>query len=251
MKNLLIQFLCKPTALALAMLLGFTVTFINSSPADAALKKYEQRRSNVLQFLTTSPRAEYRSVPSRGKAIIDDDGTGSPVLKKMLEGTGRAYGVAPQSSTTLVPSLSAGFIFVKLTYVRGPAGGTVGSGSTSSEIDWATTSGWTVTGGDWCNANPPYICDLARREYQETVSGVLNSLNFDIGTWIFHGTGYTSDTGFILLTSPTSLGNMVQWTRGSLSQDGTVPALPLLGVGTIAVSVVAMGIASVRRRNRP
>ena len=36
--------------------------------------------------------------------------------------------------------------------------------------------------------------------------------------------------------------------RGEKVNDGTVPALPLLGIGAIGVSVFAVGIASIRRR---
>ena len=36
--------------------------------------------------------------------------------------------------------------------------------------------------------------------------------------------------------------------RGALSQDATVPALPLFGIGAVGVSVLAMGVATLRKR---
>ena len=78
---------------------------------------------------------------------------------------------------------------------------------------------------------------------------VLLSTNYDVGTWPFHGTGFLHPEGYINRTGTVNLGNLVVFWRGKDLNDGTVPALPLLGIGAVGVSVFAMGIASIRRRN--
>ena len=37
--------------------------------------------------------------------------------------------------------------------------------------------------------------------------------------------------------------------HGSVETSGQVPALPLLGIGAVGVSVIAMGMASLRKRS--
>ena len=42
---------------------------------------------------------------------------------------------------------------------------------------------------------------------------------------------------------------MEEWLmRGAEIADGTVPVLPLFGIGAVGVGVFAMGVASLRRR---
>ncbi|MCH2173949.1 hypothetical protein MK489_24475 [Myxococcota bacterium] len=234
---------------ALMMTLG--VTSLSSSPAEAALKKYSLNRSQLLHYLQTSPRAEYRSTTSAGVGLVSDDGNGSPVLKKFTIGAGTLAGL-PGGSTTITPGLSGGFIYYKATQFEGPPPVT-GSGAVDTSINWGNSASWSITGGIWCNSNPTYICDLAQVQLNATVPAELLSTDYDIGRWVFHGTGFTQPDetdGFIWRTGPTAPGNIRYWIRGEGDQDGTVPALPLLGLGTIGVSVIAMGVASIRRNRK-
>ena len=125
-----------------------------------------------------------------------------------------------------------------------------GTGSTTdgSAINWGQVSGWTTSGGTWCNANPTYVCDLAQVGLNNTIPSQLVSTNYDwsISPWTFHGTGFTS-VGFLVRTSTDNLGNQTNIWRGGENQDGTVPAIPLIGIGAVGLSVFMMGLAGMRR----
>ena len=214
--------------------------------ATGALKKYTVKRQMLLHYAVTSPHVEWRSLGGVGRAIVDESGA-DPILKKLVT-------IRTSSGTTLVPGLSGGIIWFNRESVEGPGPDQVGTGSSASTITWGDVQGWTITGGTFCMAAPSYICSMAAAVHEETVDAALHSTHYDIGTWTFHGTGFrhqhsgeTSD-GFIYRTAGSTPGNLQYHYVGSPDQDGTVPALPLLGIGAVGVSVFAMGVASVRRR---
>ena len=221
------------------------VVLLTGPAADASLQKYEMGLKTLSQFFTTSPKAQFFESADTGAALIDESGS-NPILKKLVFGNSSPAG----GITVIVPGLSGGFIFLKGFATQGPSPGQTGSGSTASSINWGNTIGWTITGGNFCHSIPSYICTLAQRADLATVPTPLISTNFDSGTWVFHGTGFTSD-GFISFTSttqPGTFGNANTWLRGQTDNDATVPAIPLLGIGAIGVSVIAMGIATARRQ---
>jgi len=210
--------------------------------ASAALKKYVVRTRALIMFAETSPTVEFISSASTpGIGLIDESGA-NPILRKLVQiarGPGR---------TTLVPGLTNGFIWFHGFTEQGPGPDKSGVGGTDSSIDWGNLSGWTITGGTYCHSNPSYICGLAAAVDMETVATDFLSDNYDIGTWTFHGTGFTMTLPYVTRTGKTDLGNSMFFLFGAAHQDGTVPTLPLLGIGAVGVSVFAMGIASIRRR---
>ena len=209
--------------------------------ASAALKKYDVRRRVVISYAETSPETEYISGAGIGVGLIDESGA-NPILTKLVLVGGGA------GRTTLVPSLTNGFIWTHFVTKEGPSGGQSGVGGTGSSINWGNLTGWTVTGGSFCHSVPSYICDYAVAEDLATVSPDFLSNNYDIGTWTFHGTGFLHPGGHVQRTGKTGLGNSQFFMWGSGANDGTVPALPLLGIGAVGLSVFAMGVASIRRR---
>ena len=221
-------------------------------PAQAALKKYAVRSLSLAQFDDSSPAVEMYgrdSPPAKGgstpSSVVTIDETGAdPVLKRMVWITGGG------GETIIVPTLSGGFIWINTESTQGPSPDQVGTGSTSSSITWGDVAGWTITGGTFCHAAPSYVCSFALVAHDATADPPFNSTHYDIGTWTFHGTGFTANTeaGWIYFTSTSGIGNQMILLRGAQRQDGTVPALPLLGIGAVGVSVLAMGVASVRRR---
>ncbi len=223
------------------LLVSFGVLAFLTPAAAAALKKYHVRHRLQLNYSDTSPRVEFRSAVGPGVALIDDDGSGNPVLKKLLlidGGNGR---------TVQVPCLGCKFWF-KHTTREGPSPGQQGAGGIASTIDWGTLSDWTLTGGTYCRAVPTYLCGYASALNLGTVDSEVYSDEYDLGTWTFHGTGFTGN-GYIYRTAVEGgLGNLLWFLRGAKVKDGTVPALPLLGVGAVAVGVFALGVVSIRRR---
>lgn len=228
------------------LVIALGVGLLTGPAANASLQKYKISYSTLSHFFSTSPKAQYLSSADAGPGLIDESGP-NPILRKLV------YGNAPGTSggiTIIVPELSGGFIFLNGFGLEGPGPDQTGTGSTASSIDWGNTIGWTITGGNFCHSIPSYVCNLAQRADLATVPAPLISTNFDSGTWVFHGTGFTS-AGFITFTSttkPGTPGNANTWLRGHADNDGTVPAIPLLGIGAIGVSVIAMGIATARRQ---
>ena len=132
---------------------------------------------------------------------------------------------------------------------QGPAGDQAGTGRTSASITWGDVGGWTVTGSTFCHADPSYICSLANFVQDDTIDPLLQSSHYDIGTWLFHGTGFGA-TPFIYRTAVSYPGNQVYVVRGALHRDGSVPALPLLGLGAVASSIIILGASGLRRGGR-
>ena len=225
--------------IGLAALITFGLTAL---PADAALKKYAVRARTLAHFSDSSPHVF--NVPTQpgapsSKGVIDESGA-SPVLKKLVM-------IGVLRLTTIVPSISGGFIWLNTKSISGPGNNQTGTGSTATSITWGDATGWTITGGSFCQANPSYICSLAKATHETTTDTTLISSHYDIGTWTFHGTGFTA-TPYISFTSTSDVGNNQVFLRGLERADGTVPALPLLGLGAVGVSLIAMGFSSRRRR---
>ena len=223
-------------------LISLGLVLFMAPDASAALKKYLVRTRALIMYAETSPRVEFISSGSVGGVGLIDESGANPVLEKLIivaRGPGR---------TTLVPGLTNGFIWFHGFTEQGPPSGVTGTGGTDSSINWGNMSGWTITGGTYCHSVPSYICGLATAVDQETVATAFLSGNYDIGTWTFHGTGFDMPLPYISRTGKTDLGNSTTFLFGPTANDGTVPALPLLGIGAVGVSVFAMGVASIRRR---
>ena len=227
-------------------LVSLGVVALIAPGASAALKKYKVNRRTLIQYAQTSPKVELLSgnvEPFLGVGVIDESGA-SPVLQKLIMVVGGG------GRTTLVPQLTNGFIFFNGFSEEGPSSGQVGIGTGTGDgqsINWGNLTGWTISGGTFCHSMPSYICDYAVAENLGTVETAFLSNNYDVGTWTFHGTGFLHD-GYINRTGSTDFGNHMYFIRGGENNDGTVPALPLLGIGAVGVSVFAMGVASIRRR---
>ena len=227
---------------ALITLCAFVaICALATAPATAALKKYDVRGTTLTHFITASPEVE-RTFPDPKDpdvAVIDESGA-SPVLKKLLY-------LSDNHRTIIFPQLSGGFVFFSLKISEGPEANQTGTGSTASSITWGLATGWTLTGGQWCNSVPSYICTLGNVVSEATVDPFLESTAFDIGTWTFHGTGFraTPQVNFTTVDP----GNSMRIIRGALAQDGTVPAVPLVGIGAVGASLIAMAWSALRRRS--
>ena len=228
--------------------------------ADAAIKKYRVRGPNINNSPTNSPNPNF--TPSAGPvqakthpgqvSLIDDSNPTNPVLKKYLNDV-----VLSTVTITLDPETgSAAFFATSFTAGAGGDGihqGTpapfTGTGSTASgsSIAWGVVTGWTVSGNEWCNANPPIICSLASRINEETQKAPNPSSFYDLGTWFFHDTGYTA-TPYVRQYFTNSFGNNMSQQRAFQVNDSTVPTLPIVGLALLGGSLVAGGIAATRRR---
>ena len=244
----------------LRILIGcLAALFVVTSSADAAIKKYVNRGTNITNSPQASPNPSntpttgpVRTQDSPGSVFLIDDSGADPVLKKWL-------GVTFRSTTTIVLDATSGTAaFFATSFTQGPGGDGIhqgtpapftGSGSTAggSTIAWGVVTSWTVSGNEWCNANPPVICSLASRINEETQKAPLPSSFYDLGTWFFHDTGFTS-VPYVRQYFTNNFGNNMNDEAAFLVNDATVPALPLVGLALLGGSLVAGGIAATRRR---
>jgi hypothetical protein len=217
-----------------------------ASPAGAVLKHYSLSWLSISDFNTTNPTPD-KYPPGKGgpqstdPAFIDDTNNGSPVLRRLL--------LTNETELTVnVPGLS-GFIFLSSIQEQGPKKGSsfTGTGDTSTTIAWGLVTGWTLTGGFYCHSFPSYICTYAGGSDLATVDRTLESPLYDLGTWTFHGTGFTSIPFVHQIASPNSVGNNQYYLRGRLA-GGLVPALPVLGVALLGASLLFAGARLARER---
>jgi hypothetical protein len=237
-------------ALTLALALSYSVAV----PATAALTKYKLNFRTQLNDPDVSPNPDRGEPPpvyrEDSVAVIDAAAGPNPRLRKLVQ-------AIDQTVTVDVPALNLQ-IFVSSRAREGPDvanqvhGNPVavftGTGNTNggSTIRWGTVTGWSLTSSTWCRSSPAVVCSLAMLMNQDTVDGRFNSTSYDLGTWIFHGTGFTV-IPFIRSYSSISAGNTTFYIRGFRNPDGTVPVLPLLGIATLGASLVAGGVVALRR----
>jgi hypothetical protein len=214
-------------------------------PATAVLKHFDLRWTSIAEFNTSSPspkRFPPGSEQRDSQAVIDDSNGGSPLLKRLT--------LVYDFSTTIKIQASL-FFFASQHSEQGPRGSTsfTGTGDTATGIAWGLVTGWTITGGFFCHSTIAYYCGFARGVDLATVDPVLQSPFYALGTWTFHGTGFTSVPFVHQVAPPTSMsvGNDRYLLRGRLTA-GIVPALPVLGVGLLGTSLLLAGARLSRRR---
>lgn len=211
--------------------------------SHAALDRYRLRAFDLRDFSSTVPKVtvEPRDGRGRGAAVIE---RAEPRLLKLLI-------VADVATTTFVSTFN-GFIWFSNRNLQGPRG-TFGAATSTLDpltnvgtVTWPVLTGWTVTGATFCNADPSFICSLAVASQLVSVDPALRSGFYDLGPWEFHGTGF-QQSPFVFLTA-TIPGNVQIFLRGVLEPNAAVPALPLLGLAALGASLLAMGVAGLRRQ---
>ncbi len=221
-----------------------TVGFL-AQAASAVLDRYAVRNYSLADFGTAMPPTFLAGgEPGDGDtqqsvAVVDRAG---PTLRKLL------FIGAGGGLTTFVQPFN-GFIWFSQRANDGPKGTfTATSGSLPGNVGtvtWGVLTSYSTTGALFCNANPAFICGLATGVQLTSVDPPLRSSFYLTDPWTFHGTGFRSAT-FVFFTS-TLPGNSSVIIKGVLSPNATVPALPLLGLGALGVSLFVMGVAALRR----
>lgn len=170
--------------------------------------------------------------------VLDDPGGGVVEVLRFEYGT--------DASLTINATGAAGpgsFLFIRKKDRTTFAAGQTGSGSTTSSIDWGVITGWSIAGGVFCNSSSLLCTSLVGIQEDMTIPAVLPSSTYDIGTWTFDATGYISGT-FNLNTS-----NIMIFLNGKLF-GASLPALPIAGLGALAVGLLVVGARSLMRDGR-
>ncbi len=243
-----------PTTLAsLAVLAGF------AAPVGAALQRFRLHRTSIVHGLS-GPGSSDQDPVCKVSVQATSSRVDACAGETLLEGPGpvavmRRFDFTSDATGTLPIPFFNGFLFLSQRSTLAPSTPATGSGSTnaSGTLRWGTLSGWTATASAWCNSRSMpamNFCGSAGLMFQETVDPPPGSSFYDLGTWTFHGSGFTS-VPFVSGYLPSGSGNVMLRYRGALAAAITVPTMPVAGVG--ALGALLLGAAAsvfARRRAR-
>jgi hypothetical protein len=198
---------------------------------SAALKKFSVRRTSLSV-------SDFTPIEGRGDAIVETNGSaGVPRLVRL------------EVATDLTQTCCGGgslSIFVSLESREGPSPNQVGTGNFTSGIAWGSVTGWTISGSFFCKSSPEFLCTIVSGINLTTVDPPLRSPFYDLGTWTFHGTGFTA-TAFIheYFTSPYA--DNAQWILRGRQQERFLPLLSTAALTAVAAGLLAGGARRARQ----
>jgi hypothetical protein len=178
----------------------------------------------------------------KGNAVLTDDGGGTVTMTDMLVYQPAVIDI----DTTLVYGPDS-FIFIDSTTSSSPTLGQTGTGSTTTSVDWGIITGWAVSGGSFCISSPISTCNDNGFMHGLTLTPIQPSSTYDMGTWTFDAAGDYEASTYIQRTSMGGQAN-TQWDlRGAYVGSG-LPALPLVGMGAMALGLLVVGARTVIRK---
>jgi hypothetical protein len=237
------------------------VGLLLSGSARASIKVYDASRENgtpgdnVLYSFNLCPPIQTTLDILEGHSTIVDDGLGTVTLIEHAVVTDQVTDI---SGNQLVGTFGPGAFFFGVGFntrsttipnVSQTSGiGTHGPSSTApgASVEWGVLSGFTVTGFSYCISSPVAICNENVTPHGMTAISVLNSPTYDLGTWWFDATGDMEASPFIYVIANGGLTNGQSLLRGAF-QGASLPAVPLVGFGALACSLVVIGAGALRR----
>jgi hypothetical protein len=119
---------------------------------------------------------------------------------------------------------------------HGPSGTAPGQ-----TAEWGIVSGWQQTGRIFCVSSPPLLCTNTGLTHGATQFPELPSNTYDLGTWAFDAVGdFEATQPFIFQTTNGGVTNSRALSRGAFV-GASLPALPLVGFGALALSLAVIG----------
>jgi hypothetical protein len=221
----------------------------------AASKTYDSSPTNgtpgdqILSTTNLCPPVQLTPDSSFGHALIDDDDAGTVSLDVTILDISLIDLGADQLTVTFGPGA---FIFIdnRSSNTNVPPGGSVhtavfGSGTDPGESAiWGIVSGWAISGSRFCVSSPVSICNQNGFAHGATVPPVAESGTYNLNTWAFDAVGdYESAAPYIFRTSNGGLSNNQYRLRGAF-HGSSLPALPLIGFGALALSLAVIGARS-------
>ena len=239
-------------------LLVLFLTLLASSSL-AATKAYDSSHANgrpgdsILASTTLCPPVQTALDDIIGFSILDDDGLGSVTLAVSIQGVN----VIELGADQLTPVYGPGaFVFLdsKTTSTNAAPGSTPhvglpGSGTDPGEAAvWGIISSWSLSGATFCISSPVAICNDVTFTHGVTILPTLTSGTFNLGTWAFDAIGDDeATTPYIFRTGAGGLTNNQIVMRGAF-HGSSLPALPLVGLGALALSLAVIGGRSLMGR---
>ena len=144
------------------------------------------------------------------------------------------------------------FVFINASSTVTPGVPYSGTGSTApgGSVVWGVVGGWTQTGFVFCAASPTTICSNSSASPHGTTSnlGPMPSPTYDLGTWSFDAEGdMLAASTYISRTNSGGTSNQQTQLRGAFVGGG-IPALPVIGVGALAVALLVAGARTALRQ---
>ena len=237
--------------MAIAMIFSF------AGSANAEVKVYDSSRNNgkTADFLNWAtnlcPPQQTSAGILQGFAKMGDDGLGTVTLLEHEVHITTLIDLGPDQLTTTFGPGAFIFIDAKTTGAPNPNQvstttgiGAHGPSSTApgDSVEWGLTSGWAVTGAQYCISSPVTVCNGAAFQHGQTVQPQKPSATYNLGTWGFDGTtgDYQITQPYIERTSNGGLQNSQYDMRGAFV-GSALPALPLIGFGALALSLAVIG----------
>jgi len=227
------------------LLFALAVICAIAPPSESAVKVYDSTPTSgaagdrFLFVVSTCAPIEVTPGALGGRAVIADDGAGSPTLAELEIAQSSSFDV----DTTAVFGPGS-FIFARSLRTDAPAAGHVGAGSSapSSSIAWGVVAGWVTTGVAHCISSPVAICNQNGFLHGTTIASEGTSPTFDLGTWSFDALGdYEAVAPYVQQTANGGESNVQYLLRGRFV-GGSLPALPLAGFAAIATGLAAVAL---------
>ena len=225
-------------------------------PASAVVKVYNStapggQTGSEFQFSTTlCPVIQESPGLIQGSHKLDDASTGTVTLVEMNVRRIVDTNFGPDALTVVFGPGS--YVFVTSDSTRGPGVGTTHPGSTApgGTVDWGVLAGWVNSGQAFCISSPTTICSAGAQTPHgiTSASPPSNSPTYDLGTWIFDAEGdFSAASPYINQTNNGGTSNRQFLLRGSFV-GGSIPALPLIGAGALALGLLVMGARTTLRK---
>lgn len=238
-------------------LLCFSILFsLIALPALATVKVYDSNAQtgatpgDVFQYtIGLCPPIQSSLGTLQGNHELEDTGGGSVTMNSYVDAILTNADFTPAQLTSLFGP--GAFVFVNArTSTSNVLVPHIGTGSTApgGTVTWGVLSGWVNTGFVFCASSPISICEPGTGPHGVTAPiGQPNSATYDLGTWSFDAEGDLLATSYITGTSMGGTSNRQSLVRGSYV-GASVPALPLIGAGALALGLAVAGTRSVLRK---
>ena len=185
----------------------------------------------------------------QGQFEVTDTGGGAPTLSGF-----EMHAITQVDFPNITVFGPGGYVFIDATptieLTALPYTGT-GSAAAGGSVAWGLISGWKTTGKGFCKSSPVTICSTGALLAHGMTSALQppGSNTYDLGTWDFStATGDLEARNFYInLTNNGGTSNRQRLIRGTL-QGTTLPALPLVGAGALALGLLVAGTRSVMRK---
>jgi hypothetical protein len=241
------------------LIMGLLLT---ASASQSAVKVYSSDGDNGIRGDVVVFGAESGPVESlealQGHHQITDDSTGTVTLDVFMSVQDRFSNFGPDILTDVLGP--GAFFFAELTSTltinaaktSNTSGiGAHGPSSTApgETAEWGVLSGFEITGADFCLSSPISVCNQNGFAHGATVpSQQLGSTTYDLGTWNFDAVGDMEAAAFyITRTASGGTSNVTHFIRGTF-HGASLPALPLVGFGALAVGLVVVGARAMAAR---